>query len=195
MIFSELSPLIPESASITLSRMFCEKFQVNAGELSLQLGIHFGNQLLLGARPLRAVKPAPPTLLLDDRRPVFLGPQRHEELRVVVAVGVGPVVGPPDLVDDIIDLGVRSHDRAGLFGDRGLPRERGIQRAGVPNPEVALLQFRHELAPQRRQQARRASEQCRKEQHGKPTVPQADAEWLQIAVLDEANKEVVREPA
>ena len=131
MIFSELSPLMPESASITLSRMFCEKFQVNARQLPLQLGIHVGDQFLLGARPLRAVQPAPPTLLFDDRRPLLLRPQGHEELRVVVAVGVGAVVGPPDLVDDVVDLGVRSHDGAGLFGDRGLPGKRDIQRAGV----------------------------------------------------------------
>jgi hypothetical protein len=52
----------------------------HAGELSLQFGIHLSNQLVLGARPLRAVKPAPPTLLLDNGRPISFRAQRHKEL-------------------------------------------------------------------------------------------------------------------
>ena len=39
-ILTELSPLTPDSASMTLSRMFCEKFQSTPGSLLLQLVVH-----------------------------------------------------------------------------------------------------------------------------------------------------------
>ena len=39
-ILRELSPLIPDNASITLSRMFCEKFHTMPGMSALQVGVH-----------------------------------------------------------------------------------------------------------------------------------------------------------
>ena len=105
MIFSELSPLTPERASMTLSRMFCEKFQIMPGSFRSNSACIVGDQLVLGAWAFRAEKPAPPALTFNNRRPVFFRPQRHKELRIVVAVGVGPVVGSPNLVDNVSTSG------------------------------------------------------------------------------------------
>ena len=49
MIFTEFSPLTPESDSITLSRMFCEKFQSTPISVAVQLAVHLLDQLRLGA--------------------------------------------------------------------------------------------------------------------------------------------------
>ena len=53
MILTELSPLMPERASITLSRMFCEKFQVMPGKPRFELGVHRVDDLVLGPGPHR----------------------------------------------------------------------------------------------------------------------------------------------
>ena len=54
MILTELSPLMPERASITLSRMFCEKFQVMPGSLAVELVVHRVDDFVLGSRAHRA---------------------------------------------------------------------------------------------------------------------------------------------
>ena len=51
-ILTELSPLTPESASMTLSRMFCEKFQTMPGSLRLSSAFMAAHDLVLGPRPL-----------------------------------------------------------------------------------------------------------------------------------------------
>ena len=72
-IFTELSPFTPEMASMTLSRMFCEKFQVTPGDLLLQLGVHGQDDFGLGVRGRSlAPKPGSPAVLLDQERPIFL---------------------------------------------------------------------------------------------------------------------------
>ena len=50
-ILIEFSPFTPESASMTLSRMICEKSQSTPGKCRVQLVVHFVDQFRLGARP------------------------------------------------------------------------------------------------------------------------------------------------
>ena len=58
MILTELSPLTPDSDSMTLSRMFCEKFQSTPISSRCSSRVHVVDQLRLGARP--ASEPAQP---------------------------------------------------------------------------------------------------------------------------------------
>ena len=50
---------MPESDSMTLSRMFCEKFQSTPGSFRAELGIHVLDQFRLGARALAAEERPP----------------------------------------------------------------------------------------------------------------------------------------
>ena len=71
-ILIEFSPFTPESVSITLSRISCEKFQLTPGMALSKLALHVVDQLGLGrrARP----KHAPPAAArLDDLGPFVLG--------------------------------------------------------------------------------------------------------------------------
>ena len=50
MILTEFSPLTPDSASSTLSRIICEKSQLMPDQVAVQLLVHVVDQFLLGAR-------------------------------------------------------------------------------------------------------------------------------------------------
>ena len=192
MILTELSPLMPERASITLSRMFCEKFQVDARELCVQLGVHRVDDLVLGAGPHRAEDPSSASRSSSTSlRPVLLRPQRDEVFAVVVAVGVGGVVGPAELVDDRLDLGIGGHDGPCLPGDLGVSLERRVERSGAANPHVALFQRGHEFAAQEGQHHDRADGQRRHHADGHPTVFEANPQVSQVARLHPADEPVV----
>ena len=104
-ILTELSPLTPDSASMTLSRMFCEKFQSMPGSLCSQLGVHRVDQLVLGARLASVPKS-------QRRQPVAGRPfgqsfsgRSGTKTRRCRSRRVGAVVGPADWSTIDLDLG------------------------------------------------------------------------------------------
>ena len=104
-ILSELSPLTPDSASITLSRMFCEKFQVDAGNAR-------DSARRPSRRPVSRFVRARFGPQIQRRQPVcgislgqsFCCRKRHEVLAAVETLRVGAVVGPAALRHDRLDL-------------------------------------------------------------------------------------------
>ena len=130
---TEFAPLTPESASSTLSRMSCEKLKVTPGN-----SLNFFDQLVLD---LLAGHPLAPLLHRLER---------GVEFEVEEAGDVGPVVGPADVRHHVLDLGDRGDHLAEPRGHPGggLQRDRPGQEG--PDPEVPLLQLRHELAAQAR---------------------------------------------
>ena len=86
---------MPESDSMTLSRMFCEKFQSTPSSFwdSSAFMSSTSSSFVRGRLGPKITRQAAPRL---DRRPVLLRLQRHEELHVVEAGGVGAVVGPAE---------------------------------------------------------------------------------------------------
>ena len=89
-ILMAFSASMPEAASWTLSWMYCEKAKVDAGEAPCA-----------ARRAISAIS----SLLVEALAPFVERLQRHEELDVGEAVGVGAVVGPAVLGDHRLDLG------------------------------------------------------------------------------------------
>ena len=168
---------------MTLSRMFCEKFQITPGIFLSSSAFMALDDFLLGPRPFRPPKPAPPAGLLDQARPVLSRPHRHEELGVFIALDVGAVVGPAGLRDDRLHLGVGRHDGPRLLGDLDIALQRLVERGGAANPQVALFQLGHELAADVRDQAGGAQEQDRHDGQERPAILEAELEFPQVAEL------------
>ena len=101
-ILTEFSPLTPESASMTLSRMFCEKSQSTPGKCCVELVVHL-------RRPVPAWSAAGRSSGSTGHS--ACGGMRDEDLDVVVAGRVGAVVGPADAGTIDRDLGELSKHR------------------------------------------------------------------------------------
>ena len=115
-ILTELSPLIPERASMTLSRMFCEKFQKMPGSLRSS-SASMSRTISSLVRAHRAKQPLSPTGRGDGFRPVLFRTERDEVFTILVSRRVGCVVRPPQLVDDRLHFGIGRHDGPGLGRD------------------------------------------------------------------------------
>ena len=91
MIFTEFSPLTPESGLQHVVANVLREVPVDADSRLLRSAfiVSISSDLVAGARGLR--QPA------VDGRPFLLRQQRHEELGVVEPGGIGAVVGTPDL--------------------------------------------------------------------------------------------------
>ena len=132
MILTELSPLMPERASITLSRMFCEKFQVMPGQLGLQLRTHRIDDFLLRAGSHGAERSSVTrTAVSLTPWPILFRTQRDEVFAVVVTVSIRGVVGPAELVDDRLNLGIGRHDGP-CFRESSVCRSREMFNGAVP---------------------------------------------------------------
>ena len=149
MTLTVFSPLTPDIASSTLSEIICEKLKIDAGE---GVGSSRESSSVISS-------------LVTPRAPLVDRLERREELDVVEARDVGAVVGAAELRDDRLDLRVprcASRARRLAFGARAaeqdgahapdvlrrlLERDRRRQRGA--DPEVALLELGHELAPER----------------------------------------------
>ena len=107
--------------------------EVGAGEALAQRIAHLGDQLLL----------------VEARAPFVGGLQRHEELDVGEAVGVGAVVGPAMLGDDRLDLGEALDQPAHAIGVDVALVERHRRRQRRAHPDVALLELGQEFQPDR----------------------------------------------
>ena len=165
MIFTEFSPFTPESDSITLSRIFCEKLQ------STPINVRSSSRLIASiSSGLLRRRDMP-----RRRRPLRLRLERHEILRVVEARRVGAVVGAADLHDDRLHLGVLLHNVSAEPGATDCFIQRRVQREGAPNPEVAFLQFGHEFAAQEWQGAGRGDQHAGQRRQGQPAMVHAAA--------------------
>ncbi len=177
---------------MTLSRMFCEKFQTTPGifcsssafmaaMISCLVRARFGPQNQL-RQPV----------LFDQERPVFLRPQRHEVFAVVEAGRVGAVVGPAELGDDRLHLGVGGHDGPRLPGDLDLALQRDVERRGAANPQVAFFQLGHELAAHATGPGMAVPTMSeRHDDDGRPAILQTDLELPEVAELQDADQEVL----
>ena len=94
---TEFSPLTPEAASSTLSSMYCEKLKSTPGNWS--------------ARSLGQLRRVSFSLSMPAGQS-SKGFERHEELGVEKAGGVGAVVGPAVLRDHRLDFGIALDDPA-----------------------------------------------------------------------------------
>ena len=182
-ILSELSPLTPDKASSTLSRIFCEKFHDDARNGALQLGVHRVHDFPFRPRAGWALDPPSPAGLRHQLGPVFLWPQRHEVLAAVITLGVRAVVGPAALGHDRLDLGILGDDGPRLPGDRHLVVQVHVERTDAAEPHVPLLQFRHELTAKLRDQASGAADEERQHATGGLREPEAELEVPQVADL------------
>ena len=159
MILTVFSPLTPDIASSTLSLIACEKLKMTPGNAVGELLRQLLGHALLG----------------DAAAPLVVGLERREQLDVVEAGDVGAVVGAAELRDHRRDLGMvrcasshfggvdvafgraRAAEQDGAHAADVLGRllERDRRRQRGADPEVALLELGHELAPHRRGQQRR----------------------------------------
>ena len=138
MIFTELSPRTPESVSLTLLRMFCEKFQSTATsvwEIS-RFRASTSSSLVRGR-----VWPG-------GNRPLVVRLQRHVAFRAVEARRIGAVVGTADLADHLFALRVALDDAANDLHPFAHLVQRRFQREGARDPDVAFLKLGQELAAQ-----------------------------------------------
>ena len=140
-----------------------QRVEVGAGDLDGVLGIDAGGRLLdvvldvlregegdAGEALAQRVAHLGDQLLLVEALAPFVGRlQRHEELDVGEAVGIGAVVGPAVLGDDGLDLGEALDQPAHAVDvDVALvERHRGRQRRA--QPDVALLELGQEFQPDR----------------------------------------------
>ncbi len=91
--------------------------------------------------------------------------QVGHDLDVVGTLRIGAVVGPPDVRDDVVDLGIRvqhvAHEARDFLGlvDRRRWRE------GDGEPDVALVQLGQEFAAEPRRQQHRDREREHRHQH------------------------------
>ena len=128
-----------------------EKFQPTPGIL-LSSAIHGGDQLVL--------------ILVEDGAPLFFGLQVDEVLGVEEAGGVGAVVGPAGLADDLGDLGERIQPDARLVHDAQALGGAGGGSKGAAHPDRAFVEVREELgaddAAEAEEGASRRVTSCRK---------------------------------
>ena len=162
--------------------------EVDPGEL-LELLHQLVLDLLAGDLPCPGQRIAPERRPLAP--PLLHRPQRDVELDVEEAGDVGAVVGPADVRHDPPDLGHRGHDLAEPGGKPRGPLERDGPRQERANPEVALLELRHELTPQVGDQGRGVDHQGEHDPHGEIAVAEDPAERLEIAPLHQAIDERV----
>ncbi len=95
-------------------------------------------------------QPSQGTGILLSGRPLAFRFQGHEKLGIVKTVRVGAVIRPADLSHDGFDLGELSNDRSGDLHFVGDFVHGNVERERAPNPEVALLQLRHEFPTEQR---------------------------------------------
>ncbi len=150
--------MTPESASSTLSRMSCEKLKSMPGKARN-----------FAASSSSIFSPGHP------RPPLLHRPQRDVELEVEEAGDVGAVVGPADVRHDAPDLGDRGDDLAEPRGHPGGLLERDGPRQHGADPEVALLQLGHELAP-------RPAPRCTVKASSPPVTARVSKRWSRTAV-------------
>ena len=182
---------------MTLSRMFCEKFQLTPDDVAAQFVVHFLDQFFLGARA-HAAEPGPPARLRLTVGPIVVRLERHEELGVVEARWgrCRRRAGRSAQTTDSIS-GIFAHDgprTASALFDGFV--QRNVDRKRAADPEVALFQLGHELAAQQRQQRRssRRSALPMTPQRG-PAILQAASQLPQVAALQPADQEIVAAPA
>ena len=100
MIFTEFSPRTPDIDSITMLRMFCEKFH------STERIVPFNSCSISSVNSSLVRRPRP----ARRDRPLRMRFQRQEVFRVVEAGRVGAVVGPAELRQHHLRLRVAFHD-------------------------------------------------------------------------------------
>ena len=147
MILTELSPLMPESASMTLSRMFCEKLKSTPGTIaSSSAFMSFTSSGLVRAH--RSVQPTPPACIFNVFGPLLLGTYGNEQLDVVEPGGVCAIVRTADLHDGRFHFVVGGQDVPHHVGPLRHLLEGDIERERASDPEVALFQLGHEFVSQ-----------------------------------------------
>ena len=151
-ILTEFSPLTPDRASITLSRMFCENFQSTPIRARCNSSLISSiNSAFVRARWLLNQENKP--CLFLHRRPILRLLERHEELDVVEAGRIGAVVGAADLGQDQLDLVVFLHDRRAIFTFCTVSSSETLNGNSAGDPEIALFQLGHELLAEEKQRA------------------------------------------
>ena len=163
------------------------KIPGNAGNLLLELGVHTIDDFVLGSRPHGPEQPASPTGPLDGSRPVCFRAERHEIFRALKAFRVGAVVGPAGLRGDRLHLRIGRHDGSRVLGDFDVPLQGLIQRSDGANPQIALLQFRHEFVSQKREQAGGAQNEDSETDHGRRPESQTDPKHPKVGRFQEPN--------
>ena len=189
-ILTELSPLTPERLHHVVANVL-RKIPIHARDALGKLLIHFRDQFGLRARAF-GTQPAMPTFGGFRQGPLALRFERNEELDVVEAGWIGAVVGPASLCHDHFDFLELLHHGTRLIGLGRGGLERDVDRQRGSNPEIALLQFRHELAPQKRQHGDRQRDQAAHDSQGDAAIFETQRQLTEIPPLEDPNKQVVR---
>src|SRR5262245_35251781 len=129
---TEFSPLTPDTASSTLSWMYCEKLKLTPGNFASRASLTSSMSLSL-VIPLRHS---------------FCRLQRGKKFGVEEAGSIGAVIGPSLLGYDRLDFGKIPDDQPHAVDEVIALLERDRRRHGCANPEIAFLQMRQEFEAQ-----------------------------------------------
>src|SRR6516165_10515049 len=141
--FTEFSPLTPDTASSTLSWMYCEKLKLTPGNFASRASLTSSMSLSL-VIPLRHS---------------FAGLSGAKNSALKKPVGIGAVIGPSLLGHDRLDFGKISDHQPHAVDEVITLFERDRRRHGCANPEIALLQVRQEFEAQESDGNQREGEQ------------------------------------
>src|SRR6516225_6795931 len=129
---TEFSPLTPDTASSTLSWMYCEKLKLTPGNFASRASLTSSMSLSL-VIPLRHS---------------FAGLSGAKKFGVEEAGGIGAVVGPSLLGHDGLDFGKIPDHQPHAVDEVAPLFERDRGRHGRANPEIAFLQVGQEFKSQ-----------------------------------------------
>ena len=109
--------------------------------------------------------------------------QVHLKLDVIEGCRVGAVVGSAHLRYDLLDFGKRLQSPTHLVRQMRGVAERDILREGGANPEISLLELRHEFAANYPKEGQRGQQEDNSNGNHKLAVPHPANEQSLVAVL------------